>query len=60
MGIIEVGTVLRLNDDSTAVVIRITDAAPLGIFYTVMVTGEVREINESQIAQIITNDQGDK
>ena len=60
MGIIEVGTVLRLNDGTTAVVVRVTDASVLGVFYTVMVAGEVREINESQIARIVTRDCGDK
>ncbi len=56
MGIIEVGTVLRLNDGTTAIVVHITSAAALGIFYTVMIAGEVREINKSQIAQIMTDD----
>jgi len=60
MGIIEVGTVLKLNDDTTAVVVQITDADLLGIFYTVMVAGEVREINKSQIARIVTRDAGDE
>ena len=51
MGIIEVGTVLKLNDDTTAVVVQITDADLLGIFYTVMV---------AQIARIVTRDAGDE
>jgi hypothetical protein len=59
MGIIEVGTVLRLNDGTTAVVIQITVAPPLGVFYSVMVADEVREISKSQIAQIV-NEMDDK
>ena len=54
MGIIEVGTVIKLNDGTTAVVVEITDAELLGTFYTVMVSGGLREISESQIARIIT------
>ena len=54
MGIIEVGTVIKLNDGTTAVVVEITDAELLGTFYTVMVSGGLREISESQIARIIS------
>ena len=60
MDIIEVGTVLKLNDGTTAVVVQITDADILGVFYTVMVEGEVREINKSQITRIVTKDVEDK
>jgi hypothetical protein len=59
MDTIEVGTVLRLNDGTTAVVVQITIAPPLGIFYSVMVADEVREISKSQIAQIV-NEVDDK
>ena len=53
MGIIDVGTILRLNDGTTAVVTRITDGAILGIFYTVMSNGVIKEISESQVAEVI-------
>ena len=55
MGIIDVGTVLRLNNGATAIVVQITDASALGIFYTVIVDGEIKEINESQVAQVIAS-----
>ena len=53
MGIIDVGTILRLDDGTIAVVTRVTNGAPLGTFYTVISNGAIKEINESQIIKVI-------
>lgn len=53
MGTIDVGTILRLDDGTIAVVTRITNGALLGMFYTVISNGAIKEINESQIIRVI-------
>ena len=54
MGIVDIGTVVQLNGGEPAVIIGIIRGASLGIFYTVLVGSEVREINESQITAVIS------
>ena len=54
MGIIDVGSVLRLADGSIAVVTKITNAGSLlGLFYSVIVDGETREIFDMEIVEVI-------
>ena len=53
MGIVDLGSILKLHDGSTVVVVGIITGGTLGTFYTV-ITGEiVKEINESEIKEII-------
>ncbi len=52
MGIIDIGTIIKLGDGCMAVVIGLVHGGPLGMFYTVLVGDEVREIDDSQIVAV--------
>lgn len=53
MGIIDLGTVLRLQNDSVAVVIGIITGGMYGTYYTVIEGSVVREINENEIKEVV-------
>jgi len=53
---IDIGSVLKLQDGSIAVVFGVIDGAPLGIFYSVIVNGSTKEIDDSQIVEVIIED----
>jgi len=56
MDIIDIGSVLELQDGSIAVVFGIIDGAHLGVFYSVIVDGSTKEIDRSQIVKVIIGD----
>ena len=53
---IDIGSVLKLQDGSIAVVFGIINGAPLGVFYSVIVDGFTKEIDQSQIVKVIIGD----
>ncbi len=53
MGIIDIGTIIKLGDGRTAVVIGLVHGGALGMFYTVLAGDEVREIDDSQIVAVV-------
>lgn len=53
---IDIGSVLKLQDGSIAVVFGVIDGSPLGIFYSVIVNGLTKEIDHSQIVEVIIED----
>ena len=53
---IDIGSVLKLQDGSIAVVFGIINSAPLGVFYSVIVGGSTKEIDRSQIVKVIIGD----
>ena len=52
MGIIDLGTIVKLGGGDIAVVIGLLHGGPLGTFYTILVGDEVREIDDSQIIAV--------
>tara|TARA_Y100000817_G_C16735776_1_gene490081 strand:+ start:125 stop:301 length:177 start_codon:yes stop_codon:yes gene_type:complete len=58
MGIVDLGSVVRLSTGDVGVVIGIIHGAPLGMFYTVLVGDVVKEISESEIVKIVNLESG--
>jgi hypothetical protein len=56
MDMIDIGSVLKLQDGSIAVVFGIIDGEALGVFYSVIVDGFTKEIDQSQIVKVIIGD----
>ncbi len=52
MGIIDIGSIIELGDGRMAVVIGLVHGGALGMFYTVLVGDEVKEIDDSQIVAV--------
>ncbi len=51
---VDLGSVLRLNNGNVVVVIGIIDGGFVGTFYTVIEDDVVREINKSEIKEVIS------
>jgi hypothetical protein len=65
MDVIDIGSVLRLHNGSIAVVFGIINApqvssdpiyTSLGTFYSVLIKGDIKEIDASQIAEVLLGD----
>lgn len=55
MSVIDIGSILRLHNESIVVVIGIITPSivQLGTFYTVLEGDQVKEINKSQIKEVV-------
>ena len=56
MGVVDLGSVLRLHNDSVVVVVAIVTGGTLGTFYTVIEGEKVREICEDEIREVIDHE----
>lgn len=53
MGVVDLGSVLKLRNGNVVVVVGIVTGGLLGTYYTVIEGDSVREINEEEIEEII-------
>ena len=53
MGIVDLGSVLKLHNGNVVVVVGIVTGGLLGTYYTVIEGDSVREINEEEIKEIM-------
>ena len=53
MGIVDLGSVLKLHNGEIVVVVGIVTGGLMGTFYTVIAGDTVKEINDAEIKEVI-------